>query len=54
MTPALKQASNPIGYPKLDSPLQNPVIRVYDNAGNVIETHEHPGGFATSKRGAAE
>jgi len=24
---------------------QNLVIRVYDNAGNVIETHEHKGDF---------
>jgi hypothetical protein len=23
----------------------NPVIRVYDAAGNVIETHEHKGDF---------
>jgi hypothetical protein len=23
----------------------NPVIRVYDEAGNVIETHEHAGDF---------
>jgi hypothetical protein len=24
---------------------QYPVIRVYDEAGNVIETHEHKGDF---------
>jgi hypothetical protein len=23
----------------------NPVIRVYDDTGNVIDTHEHAGGF---------
>ena len=26
-----------------------PVIRVYDNIGNVIETHEHKGGFKGEK-----
>jgi hypothetical protein len=26
-------------------PLNNAVIRVYDEAGNVIETHEHAGEF---------
>jgi len=27
----------------------SPVIRVYDEAGNVIETHEHAGGFREAK-----
>jgi hypothetical protein len=27
------------------------VIRVYDEAGNVIETHEHAGGFKSGERG---
>ena len=33
--------SNAIGYAKFFSPSHNAVIRVYDEAGNVIETHEH-------------
>jgi len=38
--------SNAIGYAKHRSPSQNAVIRVYDDAGNVIETHEHAGAAA--------
>jgi hypothetical protein len=34
-----------IGYPEHYSRSHNAVIRVYDNAGNVIETHQHKGGF---------
>jgi hypothetical protein len=34
-----------VSYAKLFSRSQNAVIRVYDNAGNVIETHEHAGDF---------
>jgi hypothetical protein len=37
--------SNPIGYAKFRSRSHNAVIRVYDEAGNVIETHEHKGDF---------
>ena len=33
------------GFPKFRSRLREAVIRVYDEAGNVIETHEHAGGF---------
>jgi hypothetical protein len=33
--------SNAIGYAKLYSRSHDAVIRVYDAAGNVIETHEH-------------
>jgi hypothetical protein len=29
----------------LQSGLEDAVIRVYDDAGNVIETHEHAGDF---------
>jgi hypothetical protein len=36
-------ASNAIGYAKFYSRSYNAVIRVYDEAGNVIETHEHEG-----------
>ena len=40
-----KANSNAIGYVKLDSRSHDAVIRVYDEAGNVIETHEHTGDF---------
>jgi hypothetical protein len=36
---------NAIGYAKFYSRSHNAVIRVYDEAGNVIEMHEHAGGF---------
>jgi hypothetical protein len=35
--------SNAIGYAKFRSRLYDAVIRVFDEAGNVIETHEHAG-----------
>jgi hypothetical protein len=34
-----------IGYAQHYSRSQNAVIRVFDEAGNVIETHEHAGDF---------
>ena len=34
-----------IGYAKFRSRSHQAVIRVYDEAGNVIETHEHAGDF---------
>ena len=37
--------SNGIGYAKFRSRSHDAVIRVYDEAGNVIETHEHAGDF---------
>jgi hypothetical protein len=37
--------SNAIGYAKHDSRSNDAVIRVYDEAGKVIETHEHKGDF---------
>ena len=37
--------SNAIDYAKFRSRLHDAVIRVYDDAGNVIETHEHKGDF---------
>ena len=37
--------SNAIGYAKQCSRSHDAVIRVYDEAGNVIETHEHMGDF---------
>jgi hypothetical protein len=35
--------SNAIGHAKFYSRSYNAVIRVFDEAGNVIETHEHAG-----------
>jgi hypothetical protein len=37
--------ANAIGYAEHYSRSHNAVIRVYDDAGNVIETHEHAGEF---------
>jgi len=37
--------SNAIGYAKHRSRSHDAVIRVFDEAGNVIETHEHAGDF---------
>jgi hypothetical protein len=37
--------ANAIGYAKHRSRSHDAVIRVYDTAGNVIETHEHAGDF---------
>jgi hypothetical protein len=34
-----------VDYAKFYSHLHNAVIRVYDGAGNVIDTHEHKGRF---------
>jgi hypothetical protein len=36
---------NAIGYAMHCSRSHDAVIRVYDDAGNVIETHEHKGDF---------
>jgi hypothetical protein len=38
-------ASNAISYAKHFSRSQHATIRVYDQAGTVIETHEHAGDF---------
>jgi hypothetical protein len=37
--------ANAIGYAQHCSRSHDAVIRVYDEAGNVIETHEHKGDF---------
>jgi len=37
--------TNAIGHAKFYSRSHNAVIRIYDEAGNVIETHEHAGEF---------
>jgi hypothetical protein len=38
-------ASDAVNYAKFYSRLHDAVIRVYDGAGNVIDTHEHKGDF---------
>jgi hypothetical protein len=42
--------SNAIGYAMHHSRSDDAVIRVYDEAGNVIETHEHKGDFKEWRR----
>jgi hypothetical protein len=37
--------ANAIGYAEHYSRSHHAVIRVYDDAGNVIETHQHKGDF---------
>ena len=37
--------SNAIGYATHRSCSHDAVIRVYDESGNVVETHEHKGNF---------
>ena len=39
------QKTKSVGYAKFYSRSHDAVIRVYDEAGNVIETHEHKGDF---------
>jgi hypothetical protein len=39
------QVSHAIGYAEFYSRSHDAVIRVFDAAGNVIETHEHTGDF---------
>ena len=41
--------SNAIGYAMHSRRSHDGVIRVYDVAGNVIETHEHKGRFKAGK-----
>jgi hypothetical protein len=43
--------SNAIEYAKFYSRSHDIVIRVYDSAGNVIETHEYKGDFKEWSRG---
>jgi len=44
------EVSDAIDYVKFRSAHDDAVIRVYDEAGNVIETHEHAGEFREQKR----
>jgi hypothetical protein len=37
--------SNAVGYAQHYSRSHDAVVRVYDDAGNVIETHKHAGDF---------
>jgi hypothetical protein len=39
------EVSDAIEYAKFRSRSHDSVIRVYDGAGNMIETHEHAGDF---------
>jgi hypothetical protein len=41
----MQMQSNAIGYAEFYSRSHDAVIRVYDDAGNVIDTHEHAGDF---------
>jgi len=43
--PVFPQKDDAIGYAKFRSRSHDAVIGVYDEAGNVIETHEHAGRF---------
>jgi hypothetical protein len=43
--PSWTPVSNAIGYAEHRSRSHPAEIRVYDDAGNVIETHEHAGDF---------
>ena len=43
--------SNAVGYAKFYSRSHDAVISVYDEAGNVIETHEHIGQFSSDCEG---
>jgi len=43
--PSPSAVANAIGYAEHRSRSHDAVIRVYDDAGNVIEAHEHTGDF---------
>jgi hypothetical protein len=43
--------NNAVGHAKFFSRSHDAVIRVYDGAGKVIETHEHKGDFYFSEHG---
>jgi hypothetical protein len=44
-TPGLTKSVMAIGHARFFSLSHDAVIRVYDETGNVIETHEHAGDF---------
>jgi hypothetical protein len=43
--PSRTQSATQLASPLFYSRSHDALIRVYDEAGNVIETHEHKGGF---------
>ena len=45
VTASQTQSATQLTTRSFDSPSHDAVIRVYDDAGNVIETHEHAGEF---------
>ena len=45
---SLPQPSMAVGYAEQYSRSADALIRVYDDAGNVIETHKHTGDFKES------
>jgi hypothetical protein len=45
VTAGRTQSATQFGYARFRSRSHGAVIRVYDNVGNVIETHEHAGDF---------
>jgi hypothetical protein len=45
---ALRNHGFCVAYAKFYSRLHHAVIHAYDDAGNVIETHEYAGGFKES------
>jgi hypothetical protein len=49
--PGKTRSTMRIGYAKHRSRSHDALIRVYDEAGNVIETHEHTGEFREWWRG---
>jgi hypothetical protein len=49
----LNATSNAVDYAKFRSRSHDAVIRIYDAAGNVIETHEQAGDFKKWKRAPA-
>jgi len=53
-TVSLGAIVNAIGFAKFNSRSHGAVIRVYDDAGNVIETHEHAGEFKEAVSGGKQ
>ena len=49
-----KAIASAIDYAKFRSRSCRAVIRVYDEAGNVIETHKHTGEFKSKNNGNRE
>jgi hypothetical protein len=43
--PAVSESANAVGYAQFYSRAHRTVIRIYDEAGDVIVTHDHAGEF---------